>query len=85
MNKPSKYINKTLPIFASAPPPCKKPLGGAKHPISTPAPPLCTPRPRACKKTQGSEMATAELKTLHDELNMLLKTVPGKAVSASKV
>ena len=30
-------------------------------------------------------MATAELKTLHDELNMLLKTVPGKAVSASKV
>ena len=30
-------------------------------------------------------MATAELKTLHDELNMLLKTVPRKAVSASKV
>ena len=30
-------------------------------------------------------MSTAELKALHDELNMLLKTVPGKAVSASKV
>ena len=30
-------------------------------------------------------MATAELKTLHSELNLLLKTVPGKAVSASKV
>ena len=47
------------------------------------------PKPvrRARKRLQhrAAKMATAELKTLHDELNMLLKTVPGKAVSASKV